>query len=79
MQNQHKITLTKKEFKKYIKEGVLRIEADFFVGKKAVKHCKAPLVFEMKNKGGLIELTFAGFEFKKSDELSKINHETMAL
>lgn len=62
MSNQHKITLTKKEFKRYIKEGVLRMEADFFVGEKAVKHCKAPLVFEMKNKGDLIELTFAGFD-----------------
>lgn len=62
MSNQHKITLTKKEFKKYTKKGVLRIEADFFVGEKVVKHCKAPLVFEMKNKGNLIELTFAGFD-----------------
>ena len=62
MSNRHKIILTKKEFQKYIKEGVIRIEADFFVGKKAVKHYKAPLVFEMKNKGDLIELTFAGFD-----------------
>jgi hypothetical protein len=62
MLNQHKITLTKKKFQEYIKEGVLRIEADFFVGERAVKHCKAPLVFEMKNKGDLIELTFAGLD-----------------
>ena len=62
MSSQHKITLTKKEFEKYIKEGLLKIEADFFVGEKAVKHCKAPLVFEMKKKGDLIELTFAGFD-----------------
>jgi hypothetical protein len=54
--------LTKKELEKYLKEGVLKITADFWVQGKVVKHCEAQTVFEVKQKGDDIELTFIGLD-----------------
>ncbi|GEM_PF-6830844 len=66
MSSLHKITLTKKEFQSYVRKGALRIEADFYVDDEVVKHCKAMLLFELKNDNNLIELTFGELNYEKN-------------